>query len=83
MICEYIQAAMAKAVFTTTEDPEPVFGEIPACQGVWATGNTVEESRQTLEEVLEGWILLGVRLGHSLPEIEGARIEVPEISSLR
>ena len=63
MIHEYLQAAMAKAVFKRIENPEPVFGEIPPCPGVWATGNTVEECRQELQEVLEEWILLGIRLG--------------------
>jgi hypothetical protein len=32
--------------------------------------------------VLEDWVLLGIRLGHSLPEIDGVRIEIPETSGV-
>ncbi len=83
MIREYMQAAMARAVFKRIEGPEPIFGEIPPCPGVWATGKTDEECKKILEEALEGWILLGVRLGDPLPEIEGLRIEIPETSPVR
>lgn len=83
MIREYIQAAMARAVFKRIEDSEPIFGEIPPCPGVWATGKTPEECRKNLEEALEGWILLGVRLGDPLPEIDGLRIQIPEASPVR
>ncbi len=78
MIREYLQAAMARAQFKRIESPEPFFGEIPTCPGVWATGRTREDCRKTLEEVLEGWILLSIRTGDPLPEIDGLRIEVPE-----
>ena len=83
MLREYIQAALSKAQFKTIENPEPIFGEIPDCPGVWATGDTIEQCRARLEEVLEGWILLGVRLGDPLPEISGLRIEIPEVSPAR
>jgi predicted RNase H-like HicB family nuclease len=33
------------------------YGEIPSCQGVWATGDTIAECISTLQEVLEDWIL--------------------------
>lgn len=83
MIREYLQAAMGKAVFKRIEDQEPVFGEIPVCPGVWATGQTTEECRKRLEEALEGWVLLGVRFGDSLPEIDGLRLEIPEMIPAR
>lgn len=74
---------MAKANFKRIEDVEPVFGEIPPCPGVWATGKTIEECRQRLEEVLEGWILLSVRFADPLPEIDGLRIDIPETAPTR
>jgi len=75
MIQRYLRAAMLKAQFKKIENPEPVFGTIPGCAGAWATGKTEEECRRALEEVLEEWVLLGVRMGHALPEIDGIRIE--------
>ena len=83
MIQEYLQAAMAKAQFKQVDNPEPVFGEIPCCPGVWATGRTIAECRKALEEALEGWVLLGIRFGDELPEIDGIRIQIPETSPAR
>jgi predicted RNase H-like HicB family nuclease len=83
MIQQYLQAAMSQARFKRIDNPEPIFGEIPPCPGVWATGETEEDCRRTLEEALEDWVLLGIRLGHSLPEINGVRIEIPETSGVR
>jgi predicted RNase H-like HicB family nuclease len=78
MIREYMQAAMSKAQFKRIDNREPILGEIPPCPGVWATGKTIQECRKELEEVLEGWIMLGIRFGDPFPEIEGFRIEIPE-----
>lgn len=83
MLGEYLKAAMSKAEFKTIENPEPIFGEIRACPGVWATGNSEAECRATLEEVLEEWILLGIRMGHQLPEIDGITVQVPELTTVR
>jgi predicted RNase H-like HicB family nuclease len=70
MLIDYIQAAMSKAQFKVLEDGT-IFGEIPPCQGVWSNAATEEEARVELQEGLEDWILLGVRLGHELPVIDG------------
>lgn len=43
------------------------YGEIPGFQGVYANEPTLEACRETRQEVLEGWIILGLRLGHTLP----------------
>ena len=31
------------------------------------TASTLESCREELQDALEGWIILGLRLGHSLP----------------
>ena len=71
MLTDYIRAAMHQARYEILEDDGSFYGEIPDCQGVWANADTLEACRDELEEVLEEWILLGVRLGHSLPVIGG------------
>jgi len=68
MLTAYIQAAMRHAHYEVIEHAKPYYGEIPACPGVWATGQTLENCRQELQEVLEDWIVLGLRLGHPIPE---------------
>ena len=74
MLTSYIQAAMQRAKYEILED-DTFYGEIPGLQGVYANAKTRDACREELQEVLEGWIILGLRLGHTLPEIEGIRID--------
>ncbi|MEA3485450.1 MAG: type II toxin-antitoxin system HicB family antitoxin [Candidatus Aerophobetes bacterium] len=75
MITEYIEAALARATYEIIQDEEPYYGEIPGLQGVWASGKTLEECRHNLKEVIEGWIIVRLRKGLSVPPINGHRIE--------
>jgi predicted RNase H-like HicB family nuclease len=70
MLTEYIDRAMRHAHYELMENGH-FWGEIPPLQGVWAEGTTLEECRETLREVLEDWLLIGLRHGHSIPVIEG------------
>lgn len=76
MFCEYIQAALERATYEIIDNPEPFYGEVPELQGVWATGNTLEECRRKLKDVIEGWIALRLRLGHTIPSLGGHTISV-------
>ncbi|SPF42999.1 conserved hypothetical protein [Candidatus Sulfopaludibacter sp. SbA4] len=75
VLTRYILAAMRKAHYEPIADERPYYGHIPECPGVWATGRTLEECRDELQEALEDWLLLGLRLGHPILEIDGIRIE--------
>ena len=66
MLTEYINAAMKQATYEILSDGT-FYGEIPDFQGVYANKKTLEACREELKEVFEGWIILGLRLGHSLP----------------
>jgi len=70
MLTETILAAMRHARYETLEDGA-FYGEIPDCAGVYAHAETLEACREQLREVLEGWIVLGLRLGHAFPAIDG------------
>jgi len=61
MIIEYIEAALSKAKYEIINDEEPFYGEVPGLQGVWATGKTLEECRENLREVIDGWIIVRLR----------------------
>jgi predicted RNase H-like HicB family nuclease len=74
MLTAYIQAAMAQAQYELLEDGT-FYGEIPRCPGVYANASTLATCLKELQEVLEGWIVLGLRLGHPLPEIEGISLD--------
>jgi len=54
------------------------YGEIPGLQGVYATAKTLETCREELQQVLEGWIVLGLRLGHALPVVDGVTLTVEQ-----
>ena len=71
MLTAYIAKALAHATF---EGPEggKWYGEIPLCPGVWATGESKEECRRELQEVLEEWLILKLRDNDpDIPVIDG------------
>lgn len=73
MITKYIQAAMHRATFEALDDGT-FFADIPEFDGLWANAKTLEACRDELQEVLEGWIILGLRLGHTLPVVDGVNL---------
>jgi predicted RNase H-like HicB family nuclease len=75
MLTEYIRAAMRRATYEMLSDGT-FYGEIPSFQGVYANASTLEACREELQEVLEGWIVLGLRLGHSLPVVDGVDLTI-------
>ncbi len=60
-----IQATLRAARVEILEDGT-YYAELPGFPGVYANADTSEACRDQLQEVLAGWILLGVRLGHEL-----------------
>ena len=77
MIREYIQAALQHARYEIINDEEPFYGEIEGLQGVWATGKTLEECREKLQETLDGWILVRLSRGLVIPPIGDVTITIP------
>ncbi|MBF2008382.1 MAG: type II toxin-antitoxin system HicB family antitoxin [Chlorogloeopsis fritschii C42_A2020_084] len=73
MLTNYISAAMHKATYELLEDGT-FYGEITECKGVWANASTLENCREELQDALEGWITLGLRLGHTLPILDGINL---------
>ncbi|HEY9648345.1 MAG TPA: type II toxin-antitoxin system HicB family antitoxin [Chroococcidiopsis sp.] len=75
MLTEYINAAMEQAEYKLLEDGT-YFGEIPPCPGVWGNASTLKACMTELQEVLEEWILLGLKQGQALPEINGINLNI-------
>ena len=69
MITQYVQGAMKRAAYEVLSDGT-FYGEIPGFRGVLANAPTLEECRDELQEVLEGWIIVGLRMGHELPVVD-------------
>ena len=80
MLTEYIRAAMEKAHYEILPNAEGYFGKIEGLPGVWANGQTLEACREELQEVLEEWIVVGLRMGHSIPAIDGIGLEAREVA---
>jgi predicted RNase H-like HicB family nuclease len=78
MLTEYINAAMRKAVYEILPEDKSYYGEIPGFQGVYANADTLEECREDLRSGLEGWIILGLQLGHTLPVVDGISLAFQE-----
>ena len=71
MLTEYISAAMRIAVYELLPEDGLYYGEISGLQGVWANAESLDQCRTELQEVLEDWLLLGIRQGHDIPSISG------------
>ena len=69
MLKNYIRTVMGKARYEILPDDGTYYAEIPGFDGVYANAKTLEECRDQLEEVLEGWILLRVSLQFPLPSL--------------
>ncbi len=80
MLTAYIHAALRKAHYEILPDEEGYFGSIAGLQGVWAQADTLEACREELREVLEEWIVLGLKMGHPLPAIDGITLTIQEVA---
>ena len=74
MITEYIQAALRRAKYELDEDV--YYADVPELPGVLAYGNTLEECRQQLIEVIEGWLIVGFRHGDTLPVLDSINLNI-------
>ena len=70
ILSEYLEKALAQAEFDKLEDGT-FSGRIPACKGVLAFAPSLKQCASELHSTLEEWLLLGLKLGHSLSIIEG------------
>lgn len=66
----YVEQALSLAAYDKLEDGS-FAGRIPGCMGVIAFGSTLRDCQDQLRSVLEDWVLVGLKLGHSLPVVAG------------
>jgi len=70
VLSKYIENALDKAEYEKLEDSS-YSGSIAVCPGVIAFANSLRDCERELRSVLEDWLLLGLKLGHTLPVIGG------------
>jgi len=73
MLIEYINKTMSKAVYDKLEDGS-FSGKIPQCPGVVAFGETLYQCQQELISSLEGWLIVKIRHGDTLPVVGGINL---------
>lgn len=80
MLTSYINAALKHAHYELLAESEGYFGKIPDLQGVWAQAATLEACREQLREVLEEWIVIGLKMDHAIPTIGGIALTIKEVA---
>lgn len=66
MFSEYVNKKLREARYKILGD-KSYFGKIPGLQGVWANGKNLEDCREELQEVLEDWLLLKIKVNEKIP----------------
>lgn len=69
----YVNAALECAQYDKLADGS-FSGRVPKCKGVIAFGKSLRECENELRSTLEDWILVGLKLGHRLPVINGMNL---------
>ncbi len=69
ILSDYLNRALAQAEYDQLEE-DSFFGRIPSCKGVVAFAKSLREFEEKLRSVLEDWVLVGLKLGHSLPVLD-------------
>ena len=75
MFAEYVAAALERAKYKTLEDGTYA-ATVEGLRGVIAIGDTIEECRNDLIAVIDGWIALRLRMGRTIPPIGSLTIDV-------
>jgi len=80
MLIEYVEEALSRARYELIDDEEPYYGEVPELKGVWAVGKTLEECRENLKDVIEGWILISLKKDMPVPRLGTREIKELQIA---
>ena len=79
-LAKYLEKALAQARFSTDEQGL-IVAKVPRASGFFTQGETLEEARENLRDVIEGNVLLALQLGSKIPTIKGVRIVVQKVSA--
>jgi predicted RNase H-like HicB family nuclease len=72
-ITEYATTALRKAEYHRDENGM-IVGKVPGASGFFAQGDTFEEARVNLRDVIKGNVVLALHLGLPIPEIESVQM---------
>ena len=72
-LSDYVNAALKLTVYERDENGM-IVASVPGASGFFAQGDTFEEARENLRDVIEGNVLLALQLGLDIPDIPGVSI---------
>jgi len=72
-VSQYVDEALKRADYYRDENGV-VIARVPAASGFFAQGDTFEEARANLRDVIEGNLLLALQLGLELPKLTGEEL---------
>ncbi|HAW58102.1 MAG TPA: hypothetical protein DCX03_03650 [Bacteroidales bacterium] len=76
----YVEEALRRAEYDKDENGI-VIAKVPDASGFFAQGDSVEEARENLKEVIEGNVLLALQLRLELPPLKGIDIEERDVQT--
>jgi predicted RNase H-like HicB family nuclease len=79
-VSRYVEAALKLAEYERDEN-DMVVATVPGATGFFAEGQSHEEARANLEDVIEGNVLLALQLGWTIPVIPGVDIEERDVEA--
>ena len=80
-LTRYVEVALKEAEYIRDEN-NVVIAQIPGASGFFAQGETFEEARENLRDVIEGNVLLALQLGLDIPMIAGADIKEQDVETI-
>ncbi len=74
VLSKYVEAALRMAEYEKDENGA-IVAKVPGASGFFAQGDSFEEARENLKDVIEGNVLLALQLGLEIPKVEGVEIK--------
>ena len=79
-LSNYLQESLRRAEYHQDENGT-VIAKVPGASGFFAQGDSFEEARENLRDVIEGNVLLALQLGFDIPRLEGISIEERDVEA--
>ena len=73
VLTDYVESALSRSSYNKLDDGSYA-GTIPECPGVVSFGADLNACKEELRSTLEDWVLVGLKLGHTLPVVAGINL---------
>lgn len=80
-LLQYTETALKQAEYHRDEN-DVVIAVVPGASGFFAQGDTFEEARENLRDVVEGNVILALQIGLPIPSLPGVTIEERDVEAV-